>query len=67
MPGRRASPREFVVLAGMILGGFVAVAIGPWFSRWVIESQEHSLIVIGVGAVIGGVIAGLATRNRAQP
>jgi hypothetical protein len=66
MPGRKASLREFSVLAGLVLGGFVAVTIGPWLSDWVNASQEHARITIAVGAVIGGAIAWLATRTRAQ-
>jgi hypothetical protein len=50
----------------MVLGGLVAVVIGPWLSRRVIASQEHALITIAVGAVIGGAIAGFATRKRAH-
>jgi uncharacterized membrane protein len=40
--------------------------IGERFSRGVLESREDTLIAVGVGAVIGGVIMWFATRKRAQ-
>jgi hypothetical protein len=46
-----------------MVGGGV---IGERVSRWVLRSQEDTLIAVGVGAVSGGVILWFATRKRAQ-
>jgi NhaP-type Na+/H+ or K+/H+ antiporter len=62
MTDRRRNPRSTFVFGGMV-GGFV---IGGWFSRWVLESQDDTLIAVAVGAVIGGAIMWFATRKRAQ-
>ena len=62
MADRRPTPRSTLVFGGAV-GGFV---IGERFSRWVLGSQESTLIAVGVGAVTGGVIAWFATRKRAQ-
>jgi hypothetical protein len=42
--------------------------IGERFSRWVLgsPSRDDTLIAVGVGAVIGGLIVWFATRRRAQ-
>lgn len=67
MAERKPTPRSTLVLAGVVGGGLIAAVIGQKFSAWVLQSQEHTLIAVGVGAVIGGVIMWLATRKRAQP
>jgi|KBSMisStandDraft_5_1062788.scaffolds.fasta_scaffold700218_2 hypothetical protein len=60
--GERRPPRSTLVFGGAVVG-FV---LGERFSRWVLESQDSTLICVAVGAVIGGVIVWFATRKRAQ-
>lgn len=65
MAEKKPTPRSTLLIAGIVGGGLIAVTIGQKYSSWVIESQEHTLVAVAIGAVIGGAIAWFATRKRA--
>ena len=66
MATSKPTPRSTLVIAGVVGGGLIASVVGQRMSAWVLESQTHTLIAVAIGAVIGGLIAWLATNKRAS-
>lgn len=63
-PVRKSPSRASICIAGSAFGGLAAVTIGQRASEWAVASQSNSLILIGAGALVGGVAAWLVSRPQ---
>ena len=63
MADKKPTPRGTKIVAGVVFGGMIAIGLGQQYWKWTLESQTNSIIVVLGGAVVGGLIAWLVTRE----
>jgi len=67
MSERKRYSRTSIILAAALGGGLLAATVGQRMSDWVLSSQTHTILVVGLSAVICGAIAWLATLRASTP
>jgi hypothetical protein len=65
MADKKPTPRGTKVFAAAVFGGLLASVIGQRYVPWTLQSQTNTLIVVGAGALLAGVIGWFGTRARA--
>jgi hypothetical protein len=64
MADKKPTPRGTKVFAAVVFGGLVAAVLGQKYVPWTLESQTNTLIAVGAGAIVAGVIGWFATAQR---
>jgi hypothetical protein len=64
MAEKKPTPRGTKVFAAAVFGGLLAAVLGQKYVAWTLESQTNTLIAVGAGAVLAGLIGWFATAPK---
>ena len=59
----KKTPRSTKIIAGTVFGGLIAISVGQEYWKWTLESQTNTIIVVVGGALVGGLLAWILTRE----